>query len=901
MTVQLDELAPADRQRLESLLIEFDRAWTPEALPARAAALEQEDVRFRMAALVELVKIDLEYQWSRGRRRLLESYLHEFPQLQDLGAELRELMLAELETRQQAGEAVDREEWLRRFPEHAASLAVGVESGGPADEQRRGGRTAHETVFPGSQVDSTPEVALEFQGIPEEFGRYRILRPLGQGAMGDVYLAHDTQLDRQVALKVPIISDADPAEFVARFYREAKAAAKLRHPNICPVFDVGEIDGIHFSTMAYIPGRPLADYLAAGKPLPIRRAVEIVLRLACALRHAHTAGVIHRDLKPKNVMIDQQGEPIVMDFGLARQMDVGGDIRMTKWGTILGTPAYMSPEQVAGDFGHVGPASDVYSLGVILYELLTGRLPYEGSVTEVIAQILNKDLQPVRPSKLRPELDRRLDAVCLKALAGHIRDRYASMGEFAAALEAALSQRETAPRVAEAGSNTVRLRRRITCPHCWHEFSPEDVLWISAHPDLRGDPLLGEDAQQRFLPTRFTVEGHALDVKGVVCRNLACPRCHLSVSRALLELEPQFLSILGAPFSGKSYFLAAMTWQLRKTLGRAFGLSFGDADPASNQILSEYEETLFLSSQEDRLVALRKTEKEGDLYNSVQFGERTVWYPRPFVFSIQPLEGHPAFARATRLSRALCLYDNAGEHFLPGGENPSSPATQHLALSRALLFLFDPTQHPRFRAACRPHSRDPQLAQQRWIHRQDQVLLEAAHRIRTYSGLPQNARDPRPLFIVVTKYDAWWSLAKCQPLDIDWVVRGVDPGEATLDVETLRSVSLQLRDILLEHAPELISAAESYSEDVTYIPVSSLGRSPELDAENGGLGIRPRDINPMWAEVPMLYALHRTIPGLIPACHKDHHAGLARAVRGLSALSEPERTERFSLSDGHVE
>ena len=257
-----------------------------------------------------------------------------------------------------------------------------------------------------------------------------------------------------------------------------------------------------------------------------------------------------------------------------------------------------------------------------------------------------------------------------------------------------MSERSTVRR------NISPLPPHVTCPHCWQQFAPEDLNWISAHSELTGDPLLGSDAQQRFLPSRFNVEGLAIDVKGVACHQLACPRCHLTVPRALVEMEPLFVSVLGAPGSGKSYFLASMTWRLRRTLAKYFHTTLADADPQANLILNGYEEKLFLNPQPDQLVALDKTQLEGDLYEPVRFGERVVLYPRPFVFSMRPSDGHPHLSRARRISRAVCLYDNAGEHFLPGDfYSANRPGTDHLAVSSALLFLFDPTQHPTFRRA----------------------------------------------------------------------------------------------------------------------------------------------------------------------------------------------------------
>ena len=442
-------------------------------------------------------------------------------------------------------------------------------------------------------------------------------------------------------------------------------------------------------------------------------------------------------------------------------------------------------------------------------------------------------------------------------------------------------------------SSMVQLRARVTCPHCWNTFPPEQILWISAHPDLLGDPLLGEDSQQRFLATRFTVEGHAIDVRGVTCSRLACPRCHLSVSRALLEMKPLFVSILGAPSSGKSYFLAAMSWQLRNCLRDRFNLSFQDADPVANQILSDYEDTLFNSTQEDQLATLPKTEKEGELYESVRYGEREVWYPRPFVFSIKPMETHPSYHKRRLLSQALCLYDNAGEHFLPGGESPNSPGTQHLALSEVLLFMFDPTQHTKFRKACQGISKDPQMGNQVWTHRQDLVLLEAANRIRRYSGLGESEKYSRPLVVVVTKFDAWCGLTRVKRISTNRVVRQVGPSLSAIDRDELKKISGQVRSVLNKYAPELVAAAEGFSKQVIYIPASALGRSPEVDQETGFLGIRPRDIEPMWAEIPMLYAINSVAEGLVGTAKR------ASGGRSSRAALPPSRKERdFQAEDG---
>ena len=411
--------------------------------------------------------------------------------------------------------------------------------------------------------------------------------------------------------------------------------------------------------------------------------------------------------------------------------------------------------------------------------------------------------------------------------------------------------------------SAVELRAQVTCPHCWHDFPPENVLWISQHPDLIGDSRLGPDHQIRFLPTRFNVEGDAIDSRGFVCQSLACPRCHLPIPRALVELQPLFLSILGAPASGKSYFLTAMTWLLRQTLPRSFALSFGDADPASNRSLNEYEERLFLNEDQNRLAALDKTALEGDLYNTVLFSGQAVSYPRPFIFSLKPLDEHPNRQAVAKLSKAVCLYDNAGEHYLPGQDTASSPVTRHLALSRALFFLFDPTQDPRFRRACEGKSEDPQMTDRARTSRQETILLEAADRIRRYTGLAQNARHQRPLIVIVTKFDAWSALLNGKTLDTPWMPTR-HPNLCALDVDKIDAISADVRTLLNRMSPELVAAAEGLAENVVYIPVSSLGRAPTVDTATGLLGIRPRDMQPLWTEVPFLYALARWTGGIIP-------------------------------------
>ena len=222
--------------------------------------------------------------------------------------------------------------------------------------------------------------------INQLFGRYRIIKALGAGAMGAVYLAHDETLDREVALKIPKFPEGAGETVIKRFYREARAAAALSHPNICAIHDVGEIDGTHYIAMQYVPGRELADYVTA-KRQPQEQVAAMIRKVALAMQEAHTTHLIHRDLKPANIMINQRNEPVVMDFGLAKRSDNNQDTRLTQDGMITGSPAYMSPEQLQGNPDDIGPPSDIYNLGVVFYEVLTGVLPFtgNGSVVSLIA------------------------------------------------------------------------------------------------------------------------------------------------------------------------------------------------------------------------------------------------------------------------------------------------------------------------------------------------------------------------------------------------------------------------------------------------------------------------------------------------------------------------------------
>ena len=283
------------------------------------------------------------------------------------------------------------------------------------------------------------------------FGRYQIVRLLGRGAMGAVYLAYDTQLHRHVALKTPFIGDSP--KIIERFYREARSAAQLRSPYICPLYDVGQIGGVSYLSMAFIEGQSLTRVITDGRLKDVGAIAAITQKIARGLQKAHELGIIHRDLKPDNIMIDRDGEPIVMDFGLARRLNE--EVHITMPGSILGTPAYMSPEQVDGDASKVGPPTDIYSLGVVLFQMLTHRLPFQGSLTSVLRQIGSGEIP--RPSAINPEVgeDSPIEQICRKMMAKSIADRYPSMADVAEAIEQ-LSPRVDMPVARASVLNTIK-------------------------------------------------------------------------------------------------------------------------------------------------------------------------------------------------------------------------------------------------------------------------------------------------------------------------------------------------------------------------------------------------------------------------------------------------------------
>ena len=341
-----------------------------------------------------------------------------------------EQLIAEYLLSEEQGKSVGAEEFIARHPTHAKDLREffqlhqGLQSGMatnatlPANEQQSTNK------FP--TLDSSP-----IGNVPFDLGDYEVLEEIDRGGMGVVYKARHRPLERIVALKVIRSGELARQEEIDRFLSEAEAAAGLSHPGIVPIHEVGTMHGLVFYTMAYIEGKSLAQLVEAKELSPLE-SVKIVHKLCQAVAYAHSQGVYHRDLKPANVLVNPQGQPIIIDFGLAK-MAYSND-SLTATGQILGTPAYMAPEYAAGKCETVGPELDVYSLGAILYCLCAGQPAFSGpSPFDVLMQVL--DRRPPIPSKLNKQVTRKMDFVCMRSLEKEPCERYGTAKELARDLE----------------------------------------------------------------------------------------------------------------------------------------------------------------------------------------------------------------------------------------------------------------------------------------------------------------------------------------------------------------------------------------------------------------------------------------------------------------------------------
>jgi tetratricopeptide (TPR) repeat protein/tRNA A-37 threonylcarbamoyl transferase component Bud32 len=374
-------------------------------------------------SLLALVMSHQRRSWGRGERVLVETYLVQEPSLRSDAEAVLDLIYNETVVRDEAGESPSLEEYSARFPELAPELRLLFE----VEHAIRPSPLLKE----GDNVWSPERAApSDDAGVHRAVADFEILGELGRGGMGVVYKARQTRLNRIVALKMILAGDHASPEVSARFIAEAEAVARLQHPNIVRVYASGEHEGRPYYAMEYVAGGSLADRLD-GTPRPGRVAAELVATLSRAMSAAHRIGIVHRDLKPANILLDEDGAPKIADFGLAKCM--GGDSARTGSRAILGSPSYMAPEQAGGPRGDVGPVTDVYSLGAILYELLTGRPPFLGETPlETLEQV--REREPVAPSRLLKNIPRDLETICLKCLRKEPSGRFADTDALAADL-----------------------------------------------------------------------------------------------------------------------------------------------------------------------------------------------------------------------------------------------------------------------------------------------------------------------------------------------------------------------------------------------------------------------------------------------------------------------------------
>lgn len=428
--------SPLGRPDLETVVERFEVAWQTGE-PPRIDDFLPADPADRHAVVVELIHVDLERRLERDDTVRVEWYLEQYPSLAADRAAVIELIAAEYRLRRRRDPGLTAQLFAERFPQYRDELPRELDR--PPAPRRRfpvhlncphcrnpievvADCADEEVICPscGSsfRLDPSRTQSWAKDKLPK-LGKFELIEAVGRGAFGTVYRSRDTQLQRIVAVKVPRSGQLATDEDEDRFVREARNAAQLQHPGIVPVHEVGRSETLPYIVSEFVDGVTLSDALTDRKP-GFRESAQLVARVAEALDHAHRQGVVHRDLKPSNIMLTADGAPRVMDFGLAKRD--AGELTVTVEGQVLGTPAYMSPEQASGQAHHVDGRSDIYSLGVILFELLTGELPFRGNQRMLLNNVIHSE--PRGPRSLNDRIPRDLETICLKAMAKEPGRRY---------------------------------------------------------------------------------------------------------------------------------------------------------------------------------------------------------------------------------------------------------------------------------------------------------------------------------------------------------------------------------------------------------------------------------------------------------------------------------------------
>ena len=389
------------------------------------------------------------------------------------------------------------------------------------------------------------------------------------------------------------------------------------------------------------------------------------------------------------------------------------------------------------------------------------------------------------------------------------------------------------------------LEGELNCPVCWLRFDTGDIMHIAVHDSLRGDPVLGEDAQQRFLATRFNNDGQALDAMGLPSSEVACPHCRRKFPPSFLGMPHHIISLVGDQSAGKSYFLSVLTKVLPATLYRDFGVTFQDSDPTGNAPVNDMRKALF-GAQTPAQAKLAKTVFEGAMYERLPRQGRMVALPRPFVYTLPPED-------TTREQCALIFYDNAGEHFQPGINIVEQPGAQHVASAAGIIYLFDPFNSPEFRRAiC--DTKDPQL-EKPVVDQQDIILAEMRARIQMIRNLRPGETINTPVAFVVGKCDVWLQLLNGTPLR--------EPlRDGTLNKIAVEENSNVVRELVHRLCPAVVANAEALSTNVMFFAASSFGHTP-LKIGPGEYVPDPSKLQPVHIEVPLLWILSQVCPLLI--------------------------------------
>ncbi len=561
--------------------------------------------------------------WQNNQRPDIEAYLSKIPESLKQAA-LAELMTLDIGFRRAACGDCSPADYTTRFPGYLETVSKLFDQLQASDTQptceitaKKARSVMDEKYDPSKKASenhkSKSDGSDDLKNVPEQFGRYRILRELGRGGMGAVYLALDGQLGRNVALKIPFFREDDEKEAVERFYREARAMAIVQHANLCPVFDVGQFEQWHFLTMAFIDGQPLSNVLKDSNFLSVTQAATLMKTVATAVQKAHDVGVVHRDLKPANIMLNKDGDPIIMDFGLARRKS-SGEVDLTQIGAVFGSPAYMAPEQVEARHDEIGPATDVYALGVILYQMVTGQRPFQGSVMSIFAQILSKAPDP--PSKWRPGLPPELDSICLKALAKSPSERHASAAMFAEELsylvnpagsdvktisyQSRTEVESVAGAEADSTSNgrsrrDAELRQVTVAVFSYESDCDEDSVNTSQTSMSSQSELLHEQSQSfaAFVNEEAAQLG-GVTVRGTGQEVLTCfgfPRAFEDAPQRAIRAALQVMRKLAAPDAQRGKLpLASQAWALLHS-GEAVAEVVGDSQGADVSLVGEARNT----------------------------------------------------------------------------------------------------------------------------------------------------------------------------------------------------------------------------------------------------------------------------------------------------------------------